>query len=155
MISWGQWGRSNLFIFEIWFFFFFLTFIAYLQIDYHRGGEGEESLNCFIMKLQHVALTLFYSCITHKHKIVINWNFGFKLINVYSVSNTKGPQALSSWKLRRALWKANVWARKALKNSGYQLMHCQSKIFKHWSYKILDLDNFLWAHKHLWGPLKR
>ena len=33
-------------------------------------------------------------------------------------------------------------------------MHCLSKIFKHWCYKLLGLGYFLWTHKHLWGPLK-
>ena len=71
-----------------------------------------------------------------------------------SVSNKKGPRALSPWKLRRALWKANFMGPMALENSGYTLMHCLSKIFKHWSYKLLDVGYFLCAHEHLWGPLK-
>ena len=71
-----------------------------------------------------------------------------------SVSNKKGPWTLSPWKWWRALWKTNIWAQKALKNSGYTLMHCLSKIFKHWSYKLLDLGYFLWVRKHLWGHLK-
>ena len=44
-----------------------------------------------------------------------------------SVSNKKGPQALSPWKLRRALWKANVWAQKALKKFRIQIDALQIK----------------------------
>ena len=29
-----------------------------------------------------------------------------------------------------------------------------SKIFKHWSYKLLDVGYFLWSREYLWGPLK-
>ena len=81
---------------------------------------------------------------------------GEYLRGMYSVPNKKGPRALSPWKLRRALWEVNVWAREALKNSRYTLMHYLSKILiiEHWSYKLLDLCYCFWARKHLWGPLK-
>ena len=60
-------------------------------------------------------------------------NYFILIFSADGVLNKKGPWALSPWKLRRALWKANTWARKALKNSGYTFMHCLSK------YSSIDL----------------
>ena len=52
--------------------------------------------------------TVWYDYRIVTYKFQYSWRVG-------SISNKKGSRALSPWKLRRTLWKANVWPKRPLK----------------------------------------
>ena len=93
VISWFQWGRTN--------FLFLHLFVAYLHVDNYYPPKKSKivslwSITAFvtfnlILSDNFMQHGLWSNIHAHKHKIVTNWNFGKKLMNLFDKRITENP----------------------------------------------------------------